>query len=229
MRKQLPILFDVQKNLGPLENKILNIIWSKDCSTVREVISLLQETRPFAYTTVMTVMDHLYKKGFLGREKVKKTYYYFPVVKKNVLTCLAVRKTLNYLIKEYGIKRFLFSLIYPLQIPFPSLSLGLIANFKIPAMAGFCFALFFGLFSFSIWDLMQNMQFLGMTDYLKLVLSEPKILQSETNLVLAAFFESLPAVNLITSLVLFGLTGFLLKQLAKLLDFKVFLKFGELA
>jgi len=60
--------------VGELESEILTVLWKKDKTTVREALQSLKEKRVLAYTTVMTVMDNLYKKGFLKREKIKKTY-----------------------------------------------------------------------------------------------------------------------------------------------------------
>lgn len=46
---------------------------------VREVLEDLQRDRDLAYTTVMTVMDKLYRKGWLRRERVGRAYRYEPV------------------------------------------------------------------------------------------------------------------------------------------------------
>src|SRR5215813_8154141 len=51
--------------LGPLELQLMKILWSRGARNVREVVTQLD--RPLAYTTVMTTLDRLYKKGFLDR------------------------------------------------------------------------------------------------------------------------------------------------------------------
>lgn len=43
---------------------------------VRDVKDLLQDEHPVAYTTVMTVMDNLYGKGLLTRERVGRAFHY---------------------------------------------------------------------------------------------------------------------------------------------------------
>ena len=48
-------------------------------ATVREILEELQQDRSIAYTTVMTVMDSLYKKGWLRRQLEGKAYRYEPV------------------------------------------------------------------------------------------------------------------------------------------------------
>ena len=46
---------------------------------VREVRERLRYGRPVAYTTVMTVMDILYRKGVLHRAKYGRAWRYWPV------------------------------------------------------------------------------------------------------------------------------------------------------
>ncbi len=60
--------------LGPLEQRLLREIWSRGNATVRE---LLQEAHlNFAYTTVMTTLDRLYKKHLLRREPDGRAFRY---------------------------------------------------------------------------------------------------------------------------------------------------------
>ena len=47
----------------------MNSLWSRGQATVREVQSDLLPDRRLAYTTVLTVMDRMFKKGTLRREK----------------------------------------------------------------------------------------------------------------------------------------------------------------
>jgi predicted transcriptional regulator len=61
-------------SLGRLEFRLMQILWSRGESTVRDVIQQLD--RPLAYTTVMTTLDRLYKKGFLGRRMPERAFLY---------------------------------------------------------------------------------------------------------------------------------------------------------
>lgn len=47
-------------------------------ASVREVRDNLAKERPLAYTTVMTVMDNLHRKGLLNREMDGRAYQYLP-------------------------------------------------------------------------------------------------------------------------------------------------------
>lgn len=69
--------------LGELETAVLELLWAecagdRDDLSVREVSVRLAEHRPLAYTTVMTVLAHLYDKGAVSREKVGRGYRYRP-------------------------------------------------------------------------------------------------------------------------------------------------------
>jgi predicted transcriptional regulator len=64
----------VLTSLGALERKTLEEVWRRDEVLVRDVVDALDDQ--FAYTTVMTTLDRLYKKGYLERRKVGRAYAY---------------------------------------------------------------------------------------------------------------------------------------------------------
>jgi predicted transcriptional regulator len=67
--------------LGDLEARVMHRVWARrEPVTVRDVLGDLQRDRPVAYTTVMTVMDNLRKKGWLRRESEGRAYRYAPLV-----------------------------------------------------------------------------------------------------------------------------------------------------
>jgi predicted transcriptional regulator len=62
---------------GELEAAIMDLIWSSGTPVrVREVSEQLNRTRPLAFNTVQTVMENLYYKGWLGRHKDGRAYWY---------------------------------------------------------------------------------------------------------------------------------------------------------
>ncbi|WP_133917291.1 BlaI/MecI/CopY family transcriptional regulator [Streptomyces sp. NBC_00582] len=68
------------RRLGDLEAEIMDRLWSwKRPATVREIVDDINETRPVAYTTVMTVTNILYTKGWLLRVKQGRAWVYTPV------------------------------------------------------------------------------------------------------------------------------------------------------
>lgn len=71
---------DSVRRFGELEAVIMHRLWARSGpSTVREIVEELRRDREIAYTTVMTVMDNLYKKGWLRREPHGRAYRYRPV------------------------------------------------------------------------------------------------------------------------------------------------------
>jgi len=67
------------RQLGELEAVVMRLLWSWNrLVSVRDVLEELQRDRPLAYTTVMTVLDNLRRKGFVTREKHGRAYRYRP-------------------------------------------------------------------------------------------------------------------------------------------------------
>src|SRR5208337_4155486 len=62
--------------LGPFEQQLLREVWSRGDATVRELIEYTNLHQ--AYTTVMTTMDRLYKKGLLDRVAEGRAFRYTP-------------------------------------------------------------------------------------------------------------------------------------------------------
>lgn len=69
------------ERLGELEAEVMDRMWSRPGpGTVRDILDELQTCRPLAYTTVQTVMDRLFHKGWLGRERSGRSYLYEPAL-----------------------------------------------------------------------------------------------------------------------------------------------------
>lgn len=62
--------------LGTLELELMEILWDGGEGSVRDVVPRL--SRPLAYTTVMTTLDRLFKKGLLDRRKSDRAFLYSP-------------------------------------------------------------------------------------------------------------------------------------------------------
>jgi predicted transcriptional regulator len=60
--------------LGRLEQEVMSVVWGGGALTVRDVQGALP--RPAAYTTVMTTLDRLYKKGFVNRVREGRAFVY---------------------------------------------------------------------------------------------------------------------------------------------------------
>lgn len=56
----------------------MKIVWRTDEATVRDVYEALRESRPIAYTTVMTMMRILQEKGYLTKAIEDRAHVYRP-------------------------------------------------------------------------------------------------------------------------------------------------------
>jgi predicted transcriptional regulator len=64
---------------GELEATVMDRIWNADAPrSVRDLMEDLQRERTIAYTTVMTVMERLFRKGLLTRVEQSRAYWYSP-------------------------------------------------------------------------------------------------------------------------------------------------------
>lgn len=63
-------------DLAPLELDCMNTLWPLGEATVREIRDRLAERRARAYTTIMTIMDRLARKGVVERRKTGRKYVY---------------------------------------------------------------------------------------------------------------------------------------------------------
>jgi predicted transcriptional regulator len=86
----------VVSGFGELEAQIMDRLWSWGRpTTVRELYEDLATNRQLAYTTVLTVTDNLYRKGWLVREKVGKAHQYQPVTSREEYTARLMREALD--------------------------------------------------------------------------------------------------------------------------------------
>ena len=82
--------------LGETEMEILHLVWQHQPATVSAIHEIVSIERKVAYTTIMTVMGKLAKKGYLKFIKVGTTYVYSAArrpaeVKHSLLTALMSR------------------------------------------------------------------------------------------------------------------------------------------
>ncbi len=84
------------RGFGELEAAIMDRLWVRpEPATVREILADLRGEREFAYTTVMTVLDNLHRKGWLTRELDGRAYRYRPVSSKQEYSAELMREALD--------------------------------------------------------------------------------------------------------------------------------------
>ena len=83
-------------HLGKLEAAVMDILWSSGGSlTVREVLDRLPAQRNLAYTTVMTVLSNLHRKGMVDREPAGRAYNYRPTLTREGAAAASLREILD--------------------------------------------------------------------------------------------------------------------------------------
>jgi predicted transcriptional regulator len=63
----------LERSLGSLERDVMALVWDRREITVRDACDRIGTV---AYTTVMTTMDRLFRKGLLERRKVGRAFVY---------------------------------------------------------------------------------------------------------------------------------------------------------
>jgi predicted transcriptional regulator len=86
----------LSSRMGDLERAVLDRLWAlgPEWSTVRDVHEALSQDRDIAYTTVMTVMDRLAKKGVVQRERAGRANRYRAAGSRGEMTADLMREAL---------------------------------------------------------------------------------------------------------------------------------------
>lgn len=80
----------------PLEMLCLNALWEISEGNVEDVRKVISQTRPLAYTTVLTLLDRLARRGAVSRRKEGRGFRYQPTVARDKLRRLALKQFLEY-------------------------------------------------------------------------------------------------------------------------------------
>jgi len=83
------------RGFGDLEAVVMSRLWDHDGTvTVRDVFDELRQERAIAYTTVMSTMDNLHRKGWLARVKDGKAYRYSAVASREEYSARLMREAM---------------------------------------------------------------------------------------------------------------------------------------
>ena len=80
----------------PLEMMCLNALWEIQEGNVEDVRKFVSQNRTLAYTTVLTLLDRLARRGAVSRRKEGRGFRYQPTVARDKLRRLALRNFLEY-------------------------------------------------------------------------------------------------------------------------------------
>ena len=65
---------------------IMKVVWERGSATVRDVCDFISKKKPTAYTTILTLMQILEKKGALLRKRIGRSYLYSPIFSRRQAT-----------------------------------------------------------------------------------------------------------------------------------------------
>ncbi|MCK9875533.1 BlaI/MecI/CopY family transcriptional regulator [Frankia sp. Ag45/Mut15] len=82
--------------LGDLERSVMDVLWSSDgWLTAREVAARLDHERDLAYTTVLTVLERLERKGFVRRQRAARAHRYAATDSREAVVAEAMMEALG--------------------------------------------------------------------------------------------------------------------------------------
>ena len=87
-RKRSPILTEA-------ELRIMKILWEKGSATVKELVEGLPKNVDLAYTTILTTLQYMQRKGLVRHEEPGRAYVYYPLVEQREARRSAVRFIVN--------------------------------------------------------------------------------------------------------------------------------------
>ncbi|MDQ0198963.1 BlaI/MecI/CopY family transcriptional regulator [Neobacillus ginsengisoli] len=87
---------------GPLEAKIMDILWNGNEKSIKEVQQLIEKERSINFNTVMTVMNRLVEKKILEKRVERRTSLYKPIKTKTEFIDEQSKKLTENLLDEFG-------------------------------------------------------------------------------------------------------------------------------
>jgi predicted transcriptional regulator len=87
---------------GPLESKIMNILWDGSELTIKNVQQKLEQEKAVNFNTVMTVMNRLVDKGVLQKRTEGRSSLYRPILSKDQFFETQSKELTYELIEEFG-------------------------------------------------------------------------------------------------------------------------------
>lgn len=90
--------------LGELESDVMEVLWREGRSPVRRVLEIVNARRPapIAYTTVLTVMQRLFEKGLLDRERMENTDHYAARQSREAFFAASSGRIVQALVEDFG-------------------------------------------------------------------------------------------------------------------------------
>ena len=78
-----------------LETQVLSVLWESGPLTVREVLAHMPDGKERAYTTILSVLQVMEKKGYVVHSRTGKTHLFKAKIKKQKVLAPFVKKMVN--------------------------------------------------------------------------------------------------------------------------------------
>ena len=101
-RRQRESRNPVARYLGDLQAAVMEIFWSRESATVREVAEELNKSRALAYTTVLTLVSRLWSRGLLDREPEGRGFRYRPAKSRDDFLAELSDELIDRLFADFG-------------------------------------------------------------------------------------------------------------------------------
>jgi len=82
------------RDLTKAEEQIMQILWMRGPSFVKEIIAELEDPKP-AYSTVSTIVRILQDKGFVDHNAYGPSHQYYPAITKEEYSHFTMKKMIN--------------------------------------------------------------------------------------------------------------------------------------
>ena len=83
------------QGLGPLQAEVMELIWQQKESTVAAIVEAIARRRPVTYTTVLSAVQKLEKKGWLKHRSEGRAHVYFPTEQREQVGARTLRELLK--------------------------------------------------------------------------------------------------------------------------------------
>ncbi|MEK5037743.1 BlaI/MecI/CopY family transcriptional regulator [Sporosarcina sp. FSL K6-3457] len=87
---------------GPLEAKIMDVLWNDVEMTIKDVQQVLEQEKLTNFNTVMTVMNRLVDKGILQKRAEGRSSMYKPILSRDEFLNTQSKEMTNELMDEFG-------------------------------------------------------------------------------------------------------------------------------
>ena len=87
-------------NMTDSEYELMKIIWARGESTAREILTESLKSKERHYSTIRTLLEIMFEKGFLKRRKLGLCWFYSPKVSKHSITKTAIESFIDDILED---------------------------------------------------------------------------------------------------------------------------------